>query len=57
MKEYILFNSNGLAICHGFADITHIKVNNGRKSAILIFFELKFLRAYLSLQPHILFLQ
>ena len=34
------------AIRHGFSDITHIKVNNGRKSAILNLFKRKFFRAY-----------
>ena len=29
-KPHILFCINGLAIWHGFPDITHIKVNNGR---------------------------
>ena len=52
---HILFYNNGLAIWHGFPDIkhskdsfpdiTHIKVNNGRKSAILKLIELKFFRA------------
>ena len=61
--HYKYFNSdcaginfgNGLAIWHGFPNIRHIKVNNGRKSAILNLIELKFFRAYPSLKPHILF--
>ena len=36
-----MFYSNGLAIWHGFPDITHIKVNNARKSAILNFDQVK----------------
>ena len=31
----MMFYNNGLAIWHVFQDITHIKVNNGHKSAIL----------------------
>ena len=31
MKSHIFFHSNGLAIWHGFLNITHIQVNNGRK--------------------------
>ena len=31
MEQHILFNSNGLAIWHGFSDITYIKVHYGRK--------------------------
>ena len=54
-KKKILFHNNGLAIWHGFPDITHIEVINGRKLAILNFIELTFFRAYPSLKPHILF--
>ena len=35
MKPHIFFFNNGLAIWHGFPDITHIKVNNCCKSTIL----------------------
>ena len=34
LKPPILFNSNGLAIRHGFPVITHIEVKSGRRSAI-----------------------
>ena len=30
LKAYILFNNNGLAVRHGFPDITYIKENNDR---------------------------
>ena len=48
MKLHILFYCNELGPWYGFPDIRpmHIKVNNGRKSAILIFVELRFFRAY-----------
>ena len=55
MKFDILFYSNDLAIRHAFPDITHIKVNNNCKSAILNLIKLKFIRAYLFLKLHILF--
>ena len=38
-----------------FPDITHIKANDGRMSAIFNLLELKFFRVYPSLKPHILF--
>ena len=47
-----MFYSNGLGIWHGLPDI---KVNNGRKSAILNFITLKFVGTYPFLKPHILF--
>ena len=50
MKSHILFYSKGVVIWHGFPDITHIKINNGSKSAIFNLIELKFFRAYLSLK-------
>ena len=31
LKPYILFNSNGLAIWHGFPVIMHIEVENGSR--------------------------
>ena len=34
-EAVIWFYGNRLAIWHGFLDITHIKVNNGRTLAIL----------------------
>ena len=52
---HILFYINGPAIWHGFPDITHIEVNNGRKLVILSLIELKFLRVYLFLKQYILF--
>ena len=45
MTSRILFYSNDLAIWHGFPDITHIKVNNGRH-----FIELQFFRAFSSME-------
>ena len=42
LKPHILFYSNGLAILHGFPDITHVKVNNS-KLAILNLTKLKYL--------------
>ena len=50
-----LFYGYGLSFSHGFPDIMNIKVNNGNKSAIFNFIELKLLRAYPYLKPHILF--
>ena len=50
MTSRIVFYSNDLAIWHGFPDITHIKVNNGRH-----FIELQFFRAFSSMETHILF--
>ena len=47
MKPPILFYSIDLAIWHGFRDITHIKVNKDRKSAILNMIKLNIFRAYL----------
>ena len=37
LKHHILFYSNGLATCiwHSFPDISHNKINNGLKLAIL----------------------
>ena len=55
LKQYILFYIVKLAIWHDFPDITHIKVSNGRKSAILNFIVLIFFMKYPSLNPHILF--
>ena len=46
---------NSLAIWPSFTDIMHIKVNNGRKSAIIELIELTFFTEYPSLKPHILF--
>ena len=42
LKLHILFYSNGLAVWHGFPDITHINVNNDCKSNLI---ELKCFRA------------
>ena len=42
LKPNILLFSNGPAISRSFPDITHIKVNNGRKSAIFNLIKLKF---------------
>ena len=50
LKPHILFYSNGLPIWHGFPDITHIEINNSRKSAILNLIKLNFFRAYHSLK-------
>ena len=58
LKPHISFHSSGLAILHSFPDIsiTHIKVNNEHKFAILnLIIELTFSRAYPSLKLHILF--
>ena len=46
MKSHILFYVIGLTNWHGFLDIIHIKVNKGRKSAILNLVKLILLRAY-----------
>ena len=35
LESHILFYSNGLAIWHGLPNNGHVKVNNGRKAAIL----------------------
>ena len=52
----ILFYSNGLAIWHGFPDITHnYKGNNVHKSVILNLIKLKYFRSYPSLKANILF--
>ena len=53
MKPPILFSSIDLTIWHGFRDITHIKVNKDRKSAILNMIKLNIFGAYLYLKPHI----
>ena len=42
-------------MCQSFPDITHIKVNNGLKFAILNLIDLKLFRVYPSLKLHILF--
>ena len=55
LKPHILFNSNGLAIWHGFLVITHIQVNSGRRSAILNLIILKFFTVYPYLKLRILF--
>ena len=43
------------AIWHSFSNITHIKINNILKPAILNLIELTFFRPYPSLKLHILF--
>ena len=35
LKSHILFYSNGPAISHGLPNISNVKVNSGRKAAIL----------------------
>ena len=54
-KPLILVNIIGLPICYGFPDITHIIVNNGRKTVILNFIQKTFFRACPFMKPHILF--
>ena len=48
-----LFYRNRLASWHSFPDITHIKVNDAIKLAILHLIELIFFRIYLYMKPHI----
>ena len=36
LKPNLLFYSNSPAICHGFPDITHIKVNNFAKGGKML---------------------
>ena len=50
-----MFYINCLATWQNFPDVTYIKVNNGRKSAIVNLIKLNFLREYPSLKRHILF--
>ena len=51
LKPHILFNSNGLAIWHGFPVITHIIVKSGHRFE---FDQLKFFMRYSYVQVHIL---
>ena len=55
LSETAHFFTNGLAIWHGLPDIRCIKVNNGRKSAILNLIELNFFRSFPHIKHHILF--
>ena len=55
LKSHILFYSNGLAIQHGLQNNGHVKVNNGRKAAILNLIESKFFKMHPLLTSHILF--
>ena len=55
LKPHILFYSNGLAICYGLSDITHIEVKSGHRSAILNLIKLNFFMVYPYLKLHILF--
>ena len=50
---FYLFYINRLASWHSFPDITHIKVDNALKLAILHLIELIFSRIYLYLTPHV----
>ena len=52
LKLYILFYGDGLAIWHGFPDITHIYVNKSRKSTIFNLIELKFFKGYHDIPPN-----
>ena len=53
-ETHISFYSNHLAIWHSFPNITHIKVNNDQKLAILNLIELNFFKACPYLKLHIL---
>ena len=55
LKCHILFYSNGLAIQLGLPNNGHVKVNNGRKAAILNLFKSNFFRMPPLLKSHILF--
>ena len=55
LKPHILFDSNDLAIWHGFPVITHIEGKSGRRSAILNLIKLNFFMIYSYLKLHIFF--
>ena len=55
LKLQILFHSNGPAIWHGLTHVRHIKINNGRESAILNFMEQKCFFVHPSMTSHIYF--
>ena len=46
LKPHIMFNTNGLAMWHGFPVIMHIKVKTGRRSAILKLIMLNFFHGF-----------
>ena len=55
LKSHISFYSNGLAIYHGSPNNGHVKVNNGRKAAILNLIRSNFFKMHPLLKSHILF--
>ena len=42
LKSHILFYSNGLAIQYGLPNISHVKMNNGRKGGHFKFDQVNF---------------
>ena len=54
LKQHILFNSNGLAICHGIPVITHITVKSSCRSANFNLIKLTFFMVYPYMKRHIL---
>ena len=55
MKSHTSFYSDGLAIYHRLPDNSYVKVNNGRKAAILNLFKSNFFKMHPLLKSHILF--